>query len=182
MNKKAQTQGVVPIILMLVVGVGAAVLALIFIGTLGGQTYNLIEDDIDAIATNTVTAETFTANNATAQELNHYSIQSGTLVIYNVSSGLTQGLGNFTIDYDAGTVLLKGGVATENGSNLGANYTWGASEIRTSVKAGIINGFNALETTGNYVPIIVLAVIIALVLGLVMGFMVIGRQGGGSSL
>jgi hypothetical protein len=45
-------QGNIGAIIMLIVGVGVSALVLIFVGTLGGQTYNLVEDDIDAI-TNT---------------------------------------------------------------------------------------------------------------------------------
>lgn len=100
--------GAVGNIITLIVGIGVAVLVLIFVGALGGQTYNLVEPDIDAI-TNTT--------------------------------------------------------------------------IKTSVKNSIISGFTALETTGNYLPIIVLAVVIALVLALVLSFTAIGRGGfGGSAL
>ena len=96
-------------IITLIVGIGVAVLVLIFVGALGGQTYNLVEPDIDAI-TNTT--------------------------------------------------------------------------IKNSVKNSIISGFTALETTGNYLPIIVLAVVIALVLALVLSFTAIGGRGGigGSAL
>jgi len=40
-------------IIFLIVGVGVATLVLIFVGTLGGQTYSLVEADIDAISNNT---------------------------------------------------------------------------------------------------------------------------------
>ena len=46
-----------------------------------------------------------------------------------------------------------------------------------------MSGFDALEQTGSYMPIIVLAVIIALVLSLVLGFSgMVGGYGGGSAL
>ncbi len=89
-------------IITLIVGIGVSVLILIFIGVLGGQTYNLVEEDLDAITNST---------------------------------------------------------------------------IRNSVKNGIISSFSALETTGDFLPIIVLAVIIAIVLSLVLGFT---QLGGGS--
>lgn len=104
-KKKGQV-AVVGSIVTLIVGVGVGVLVLIFVGALGGQTYNLVEDDINAI------------NN---------------------------------------------------------------SDIQTSVMKGIKSGFEALEQTGNYMPIIVLAVVIGLVLTIVLGFTAFGAAAGGSS-
>lgn len=104
-EKKGQMAGgVVGAIVTLIAGVGVAVLVLIFVGALGGQTYNLVEADINAI------------NDTT---------------------------------------------------------------IQTSVKNSITSGFSGLETTGDYLPIIVLAVVISLVLALVLGFMNFGGMGGG---
>ncbi|MFW6122378.1 MAG: hypothetical protein ACOC80_15965 [Petrotogales bacterium] len=101
-TKKGQASGAVGAIITLIVGVGVAVMVLIFIGALGGQTYNLVESDIDGI------------NDTT---------------------------------------------------------------IKDSVKNGITSGFEALEQTGDYLPIIVLAVVIALVLSLVLGFVAFGNMG-----
>jgi hypothetical protein len=106
-SKKGQMGGAVGAVVQLIVGVGVAVLVLIFVGTLGGQTYQLTESKINAI-TNTT--------------------------------------------------------------------------IQNSVKSGIISGFEALEQTGDYLPIIVLAVVIALVLFLVLGFTNMGGGGGRSAL
>jgi len=103
-KKKGQAAGAINAIITLVVGVGVAVMVLIFIGALGGQTYQLVEPTIDAITNTTV---------------------------------------------------------------------------RNSVKDGIISAFSALEQTGDYLPIIVLAVIIALVLALVLSFTAFGQVGGG---
>jgi len=89
-------------VITLIVGVGVAVLVLIFVGTLGGQTYELVEDDLDAISNTT---------------------------------------------------------------------------IQNSVKDGIVSGFEALEQTGDYLPIIVLAVVIFLVLSMVLGFTAFGGGG-----
>lgn len=171
-------------IIVLIVGVGVGVLVLIFVGALGGQTYNLVEPDIQEIGNNIVTGEAFTANNVTPQVLSHGFIQSETVAIYNVSNNVVIGSGNFTFDYDQASVLLKGTASVvENGSSLAMNYTWGADDVRSSVGNSIVSGFTALETTGNYIPIIVLAVVIALVLTLVLSFTAIGRiQGGGSAL
>lgn len=106
-EEKGQVAGAVGATIQLIVGVGVAVLVLIFVGALGGQTYNLVEPQITAI-TNTT--------------------------------------------------------------------------IRNSVNNAIIAGFSALEQTGTYLPIIVLAVVIFLVLVLVLGFTTLGNfagQGGG---
>lgn len=105
--KKGQAVGAVGAIITLIVGVGVSVLILIFVGALGGQTYELIEDDITAIT------------NTTIQE---------------------------------------------------------------HVNEAITSGFSALEQTGNYLPIIVLAVVIAVVLALVLGFSNLGGGGRGSVL
>lgn len=101
---EGQTTGAVGAIITLIVGVGVAVLVLIFVGVLGGQTYQLTESKIDAI-TNTT--------------------------------------------------------------------------IKTSVKESIVQGFSALEQTGTFLPIIVLAVVIFVVLTLVLGFTAFGGMGGG---
>lgn len=77
-------------------------------------------------------------------------------------------------------MLLKG--ATYNGTTLYTNYTWGAAEVREYVKDGIVSGFSALKQTGDYLPIIVLAVIIAVVLALVLGFTAMGGRGGSNAL
>jgi len=107
-EKSGQSAGAVGAIIMLIVGIGVSVMVLIFIGALGGQTYNLVEEDIDNISDAT---------------------------------------------------------------------------IKASVKSGITSGFEALEQTGNYLPIIVLAVVISLVLTLVLGFTAFGGMGrGGSAL
>lgn len=107
-EKKGQSAGAVGAIITLIVGVGVAVLVLIFVGTLGGQTYELTEDKIDAITNTTI-----------------------------------------------------------------QNY----------VKDSVVSGFSALKQTGDYLPIIVLAVVIALVMALVLGFTAIGGgMHGGSAL
>ena len=92
-EKKGQVGNQVGMIIQLIVGVGVAALVLIFVGTMGGQTYNLVEADIDAIS-------------------------------------------------------------DEN--------------IQASIKSGITSGFEALETSGDYLPLIVLAVVISIVLALVL--------------
>lgn len=106
-RKKGQMLGAVNAIVALIVGVGVATLVLIFVGSLGGQTYELVEADITAITNQT---------------------------------------------------------------------------IEDSVKNSIISGFAALEDTGSYLPIVVLAVIIAVVLALVLGMTSVAGARGGTAL
>lgn len=109
-EKKGQVTASVNAIIGLIVGIGVAVLVLIFVGALGGQTYELAADDM-----------------------------------LNV--------------------------------NTSADYIQNET-IRSSIQGGITSSFAALEQTGNYLPIIVLAVVIALVLALVLSF---GGIGGATS-
>lgn len=92
-KKSGQVAGAGALI-SLVVTVGVAILVLVLVGALGGQTYNLVEPDIDAI-------------NDTA--------------------------------------------------------------IQANIKNGIGGGFEALEQTGSYMPLVVLAFIILIVLSLILG-------------
>lgn len=101
--EEGQINAAVGGVVMLIVGVGVATLVLIFVGSLGGQTYQLVESDIDAI-TNTT--------------------------------------------------------------------------IKESIKNSIVSGFEGLEQTGKFLPIVVLAVIIAIVLSLVLTFGMGGMYGG----
>jgi flagellar biosynthesis protein FlhB len=102
---QAQVGGLVGMVVL----VGVAILVLIFVGALGGQTYNLVEADLNAI---------------------------------------------------------------------------NDSDIQASVKGGIVSSFKALETTGDYMPIVVVALIIGIVLSVVLGFTAFssGRMGGGGAL
>ena len=57
------------------------------------------------------------------------------------------------------------------------------SSIRNYAKQGIVSAFQALGTTGTYLPLIVLAVVIFIILGLILGMTGMGGQyGGGSAL
>ena len=108
-KKEGQTQGAVGAIISLIVGVGVAVLVLIFVGVLGGQAYNLAESDIDNISDAT---------------------------------------------------------------------------IKGHVKASVTSGFQALDDTGAYLPLIVLGIVIFLILSLVLGMTALagGRMGGQGAL
>lgn len=171
--------GAITAIVALIVGVAVATLVLIFVGSLGGQTYEQVEADIDAINDYVpVTADTFTALNGTAVALDNTFIESGTLTLENATNVIA--LTNFTIDYDAGTVLLK--FATYNNTAFTANYTYDRQDVKNNIKNSIISSFSALEDTGSYLPIVVLAVVIVLVMALVLGMggITAGRGGGGT--
>jgi diacylglycerol kinase len=103
-HKKGQYAGAIGAVVMLIVGVGVSVMVLIFVGALGGQTYQLVEADIDDI-TNTT--------------------------------------------------------------------------IKNSIKNSIVAGFSGLEKTGQYIPIIVLAIVITIVLALILTFTNLGGGMGG---
>ena len=173
-----QSMGAVGTIITLVTGVGVAVMVMIFVGSLSGQTYQVVESDLDTIGhVASIVNQSFVADNVTATTLSSYGIVPGTLTISNVTQDF--GLGNFTISYSSGTVLLTGHAF--NGTAMNATYTSGNYTIQNHVKNGIISSFDAFEQTGSYLPIIVLAVVIAVVLGLVLGFTAFGGSRGGSS-
>lgn len=174
--KEGKIEGDIGAILTLVVGVGAAVLVLVFVGTLGGRLYNIVEPDLDAIGQNSVANEGFTALNSTAVSLNNNPIHQGSLVITNLSNNV--GLGNFTVDYSAGTVTLTNNAY--NNTALNATYDWGNKTVPSHVKNSIISGFNALEDTGSYLPLIVIAVVIVFILGMIMTVMMMNNGKGGS--
>lgn len=49
-KKKGQMLGAVQAVIALIAGVGVSTLVLIFVGALGGQTYNLVEPKLDNIS------------------------------------------------------------------------------------------------------------------------------------
>jgi Na+-driven multidrug efflux pump len=116
-KKKGQVAENVSVIITLIIGVGVAALVIIFVGTLGGQVYNQVDDKLCDFNTGGIG-----------------------------DAGCTDGLKDYNI----------------------------ASSITKSINSG----FDALETTADYLPIIVLAVIIFIVLGLVVGMG--GGLGGGN--
>lgn len=102
MYKKSGMVGAGAEVLTLIVVVGIAALVLVFVATLGGSTYNLVEDDIDAIS-------------------------------------------------DA--------------------------NVKANVQNAAQSGFEAMSTVGDYLPLIVLAVVISIVLALIMNLGSPGASG-----
>ena len=164
--EKGQVQTSINAVIALVVGVGVAVLILIFVGSLSGQTYNLSQTDISNIGNNTVqNSSVAIVSNSTASSLGHQNIHSGTLTIANQTEQI--GIGNFSVSYNSGTITPV--TQDYNDTILNASYNWGNIDVQTSVKGGIVSGFEALEQTGDYTPLIVMAIVIFIVLALVMG-------------
>ena len=177
----ADTGSAIGVMLVLFVGLAVVSLIMIFTGSLGGQTYTLVEPQLELIAQD-MTADSFTASNTSAITLDHDDVVEGTLVIYNSTVNL--GLGNFTINYDDGTVLLIG--VAYNGGALLANYTYGDLDIENAARGSIVSSFNATKTGAQYLPLVVLAVVIFIVLALVLSASSLAQggfgRGGGSAL
>ena len=164
-------------VVTLIVGTAVATLALIFTGVLGGQTYNLAQADINQIANNVVTNQSVTfLNNVTATDLGHTYVQSGTLSVLNASKAV--GLGNFTVDYTGGLVTLKN--IAFNNTALDVSYTYGDTAIRTYVQDSVKSAFKAQSQVGNYLPLIVLAIVITLIMALILSMTALGNMGGGN--
>ena len=106
LKKKGQVQGIIGAIVMLVIGVGVSVLILIFIGSLSGGVYDVIEDDIEAIGLGSIANDNFTSSNLTAIPVTHPNIIPSSLSLEQHGSAI--GIGNFTIDYTDGTFLGLG--------------------------------------------------------------------------
>jgi len=87
-------------IIILIVGVGVGVLVLIFVGALGGQTYNLVEPDISAISDASIQANitdaiksSFVALKQTGSYMPILVLAVIITVILGLIIGLTGGLG-----------------------------------------------------------------------------------------
>lgn len=179
------TQETMGATIALCVGVGVMLLAMILIGAMGGSTYEMTEDDLLSIGSDTYSG-TFTADNTTWTSIGHALVDNSTLTMVN-ATGVDVKV-NFTVNATTGLVLLVAGDATHNGTLITAAYTYdtsvGGKSVRDNVMSGIGSSFKALKTTGSYLPIIVLAIVIFLVLTLVLGFAgtggaVIGGKGSG---
>jgi hypothetical protein len=174
-DKKGQMGGAVGAIIQLVTGVGVAVLVLIFVGALSGQTYNLVESDIDSIGVTAEDTLDLTVLNSTAVNLDHTILQAAP-VATQAGEVVT---GNFTYDLPAGTATLIDNANNNTAFNF--TYSYKDTTVSSSVKNGVISGFQALEQTGDYLPIIVLAVVISLVLFLILGMTSGVNKGGGKN-
>ena len=166
------TMATVGAVIALIVGVSIATLVMTFTGSLSGQTYNLVEPDLNTL-TSSHSDYLFTAVNSTAVTV-YDDIVSGTLSVTN-RTGTSIALTNFNIDYDLGTLYLKNN--SLNNKVLNATFQAGDPVAQGHIQRAIISGFEAQEQTGNYLPLIVLAVVIFMLLGLVLGMQVLGNSG-----
>ena len=164
-HKRGNLGGAVGAVAGLIVGVGVSVLVLIFVGVLGGQTYVMTEPSLNAINSNAVASESTTVLKGIAVSLANNPVIAGTLSVKNGTAAV--GLGNFTVNYPSGTLTLTGN-AGYNNTALTAAYTWGDRTIPNYIKGSVLSSFQALNTVGDYLPIIVLAVIITLVMALIL--------------
>ena len=170
----------ITIIVGLIIGVGVATLVLIFIGVLGGSVYSQTEADIDALS-GTVTNESIGTSNATgylSETMAETPVVASSAVVRCGGTTLTSG--NYTAT-SYGSLVVDSSATYCNATAVYADYNYGDAVIEARVKASITSGFEALETSGNYLPIVVLAVIIFVVLGLVtsLQFAGGGNMGGG---
>ena len=180
--KEGQMVAAVPVLIGLVVGVAIITVTQIVMGVLGAKTYQIVQSDLEQIGNNVVTGESVTPLTNVFTNFGHSFIQTGTLSVYNTTSKAVVGLGNFSINYDAGTYQAVG--ANFNNTALSANYTWGAAEVRTSAQNAIVAGFQTQEDTAELTPIVVLSVIMGVVILSIFSYMNFagGSGGRGSAL
>ena len=173
-------------VMALIVMVSAAVLILIFVGVLSGQTFNLSQPMINAVGNSSVSNDNVSSIMVlnTAVSLDYTRIQPGTLTLFNGSSGVAYNLANFSVDYVGGTVTWLNSSLPVNTTQLNASDYYWNGPIRDNVYSSVQSVFQALSQTGQYLPIIVLAIVIAIVLSLVLGFTALGGGAGrgGSAL
>ena len=167
MENSANTSAAIMSVILLVVGFAVAGLLFTFTQVLGGQTYQLVEDDIDDINSYSSANESFTANNQTWTLINAF-LKSGTLELYN-ATGWVDNTSEFSVNYTTGYILLISSNDTLNSTTMYALYDYDDGTIRNAIKAGIISNFEAQQQIGDYMPIIALAIIITIVIGLIIG-------------
>lgn len=179
-HKNGNIGGAVGSIVALIVGVGVSVMVLIFVGVLGGQTYQMQEAAINTISKTNITGETVgTPIIGVATALAKHPIWTGSLVLKNGTQIIAAS--NYTVDAAAGKFTLKALSLWNATATPTATYLYGTEGIQTGIKGSILSGFGALQQTGDYLPIIVLAVVITMVMALVLS-MQIGQGSSGNAL
>ena len=153
-------------VIILVVGFAIAGLLFTFTKVLGGQTYNLVEDDINNIHSYTNANHSFVADNTTWVDLGNTSLRN--VALYN-TTGWTNNASDFTTNLTTGLVILISDNASLNGTTMQAVYQYDDGTIRAAIQGGIISNFEAQQQIGDYMPIIALAIIITIVIGLIIG-------------
>ena len=180
LKKKAQLSDSVGAMIALTVGVGVAVLVFIFVGVLGGTTYETLEPDLDTIgdgASSAVEAATllFPADGGTQLTYGEISV-----VTSFVNGSQTVPTTYYSVDLPTGAVTLLN--VSYNNTGVNVTYSFANTSMRDPIKNSILSSFEALEATGSYMPLIVLAVIIVLILGIVLSLNLVGSGGGRSQV
>ena len=186
-SKKAQATSAVGSMVFLIVGVAIAVLVLIFMSSLGGRVYNIVEPDILDIGQTTFRGvDNFTASNSTAIQLSKKEIIEGSLALF-ANKTAPVSLTKFYIAYVNGTIVCATPDPfnqTCNSMKLNATYKYWNYSVQSEIRGSMVAGFSAQKQTAQEMPVIVLGVIIAIVLAIILGIMggVAFKGGSGGSL
>ncbi len=180
MNKKAQANVDGGQILPLIITISLATVLLVFVGVLVGSSYNLIESDLEVLAIQHHGNKTFTALWNQSVFIDYFN--GGTTDIYQAATNLDA---NFTVDANLGTVTLDD--VGLNNTQLNISYQTGNDTLVGYLKGSVVGATQGIQTTGQYLPLIVLAFVISIVMVLILGFASIGggtggARGGGNAL
>lgn len=164
-------------VIALIIGVAVATLTLIFVGVLAGQTYQTNEPMINKVGLtepgpNPITWSFRDQYYSQAKQI-HNNWQAmpdlynnGTLTFWHNTTQLSAT--HFRLHAGNGTVLTID--ATYNNTDVNVKYTYDNATMRDYIKGGVLSSIYALKTTGDYLPLIVLAVVITMILGMIMAF------------
>jgi len=157
-------------VILLVIGFAIAGLMYTFTSVLSGETYNIVEADIDAITSYTDNNQTVVVYNATWVSLGNATIKD--YHFYN-SSTFSDNTSAFSVNDTTGYIRLNEDSENKddalNNSAIYALYMYDDGTIRDAVKTGIHSNFEAQQQIGDYMPIIALAIIITIVISLIIG-------------
>lgn len=156
-------------VILLILGFAIAGLLYTFTSVLTGETYEIVEDDLDAISSYTSANTSFVASNTTWVTIRPL-LRSGEVALYNTST-YTDNTTDFSVNYTTGKVLLTLEVSSESTlhqTTMRAVYQYDDETIKNAVKGGILSNFEAQQEIGSYLPIVALAIIITIVISLII--------------
>jgi len=164
-------------IIFLIIGIGISTLVLIFISVLSGGIYTNTQSYISVLSTE-VTNESSSAipSVPATVTVSNTPVYPGTESIYSWFDNDTGYIGaltkdvNYTVtDYSAGQFSITDlNNLNSSDTKVNVSYTYGNPTIEGNITGAIQTSFTSLKTTGDYLPIVVLAVIIFIILGMVM--------------
>ena len=164
-------------IILLVIGVGVSILVLIFVSVLGGGVFTNAEPNINVISNNVTDSPLNFSFNVNTLPYSHDTSndiykESDVLVAWNGTGtfGTLVRNTNYTVtSYPAGQFSITDlGDLNYSYVYVNVSYATGNPIIEESIVTAIQQSFVALNTTGSYLPIIVLAVIVFIILSLIM--------------